>query len=219
MTGAAGLGTAVRMASTGLSMLMGYLFVGGHVQNETLVDEWRASLGPAAAVSDAVLVDPRTGRAEVACIKDACHEQCLWWMHEIGNATDTECSQWTLRRTISIDVLTRALERARACASRAGETCVLSHEVGLQAPAALVWNATKQRMLLYLLPRIVAVDQAADTDGDEYNDNAGNAGASAEPETERGAGSGSAVMRARGCAMRQILTSRGCRACPSPAAR
>lgn len=145
----------LKLASTSASLFFSYLFLGGHVQNATLGDAW-VGAGRAARVHR-VALDPRTGAPDVACHGEACHDDCDWWVDEIGNRTDVECNDYNLRRVMSVRQLTDALARAQACADRATETCVLSHEVGLRAPAALVYNASEQRMRLYLLPRITPV--------------------------------------------------------------
>jgi hypothetical protein len=152
------MSVVVKLASTTTSLFFGYLFLNGHVQNSTLGERW---LDTAAAVP----LDARAGREGLTCHGGACHEECLWWVDEIGNATDTECSDYNLRRILSVRQLSDAVERAHRCADLASETCVLSHEVGLRAPAAMVYNTTEQRMRLYLLPRILEEDDDAEADG------------------------------------------------------
>ena len=83
--------------------------------------------------------------------------RCDWWTPAIGRATATEtlCTSFALRRLMSSDALSDALVRAEACAHVRGAECVLSHEVQLQVPALMLWNATEASMRMYLLPQIV----------------------------------------------------------------
>ena len=140
------IATAARTLSTAASVLMGYLYVGGHVQNDTLVASYSEGIFGTRAIG----VDARAG---MACVGDACHEECLWWTSAIGNETDVSCEEWIIRHLLGLERLERALVRAGRCAQRAVETCVLSHEVGLELPAAFVWNGTEGRMRLFLMPR------------------------------------------------------------------
>ena len=134
-----------------MSVLMGYLYVGGHVQNETLVAQYSDMLG-----TRTVSIDARAG---AACVGEACHDECLWWSPELGNDTDTVCEPSMTRRLLGLERLDRSLQRATRCAVRASEVCVLSHEVGLELPGAFVWNASESRMRLFLMPRThVVVD-------------------------------------------------------------
>lgn len=147
-----GAAAALRMVSTSVSMLMGYLYVGGHVQNETLVAEYSGMMG-----TRTVSIDARAG---TACVGEACHEECLWWSPEIGNDTDTVCDPYVTRRLLSKERLDRSLQRATRCAMRGSEVCVLSHEVGLELPGAFVWNTTESRMRLFLMPRTHVAKEA-----------------------------------------------------------
>lgn len=142
--------TALRTLCSAMGVMLGGLYVGGHVQNETLVDSY---LGTVRAQ-----VDPRAGQA---CVGEACDPQCLWWDHRTGNDTDTECTGWALRRGVTGERLTRAKSRAEHCAHRAVENCVLSHEVDLPAPAVFFYNTSEHRMRLFLLPS-VAPDPSSD---------------------------------------------------------
>ena len=83
---------------------------------------------------------------------------CGWWSDDVGRATDTQCSPSALRRMMSADSLSRALERAQRCALAHGTSCVLSHEVDLPLPAALLWDQRESRMRMYLLPRVGAAE-------------------------------------------------------------
>lgn len=89
---------------------------------------------------------------------------CRWWTPETGRATDTLCSAFALRRLMGSDALARALVRAQQCAALHGTDCVLSHEVGLQVPAVMLWSTTASAMRMYLLPRTVPHPTGAGTD-------------------------------------------------------
>ena len=89
---------------------------------------------------------------------------CRWWTPETGRETDTLCSAFALRRLMGSDTLARALERAQQCAILHGTTCVLSHEVGLQVPAVMLWNSATSAMRMYLLPRVVPNSAGSATD-------------------------------------------------------
>jgi hypothetical protein len=133
--------TTLRTLCSAMGVMLGSLYVGGHVQNDTFVDSY---LGTVRAQ-----IDPRAGQA---CVGGACDPQCLWWDHRTGNDTDTQCDSWALRRGVTGDRLTRAMARAEHCAHQAVENCVLSHEVDLPAPAVFFYNASEHRMRLFLLP-------------------------------------------------------------------
>ena len=79
--------TTLRTLCSAMGVMLGSLYVGGHVQNDTFVDSY---LGTVHAQ-----IDPRAGQA---CVGEACDPQCLWWDHRTGNDTDTQCDSWALRR-------------------------------------------------------------------------------------------------------------------------
>ena len=79
---------------------------------------------------------------------------CLWWAPEQGKETDTLCGAFALRRLMTSDTIAGALERATACAAAYGVSCVLSHEVRFQVPAAMVWDVETMKMRMFLLPHI-----------------------------------------------------------------
>lgn len=135
---------AIRVASTSLSALLAYLYVGGHVQNDTLAAEYGFAT-----------IDARTGSA---CAH--CDDECVWWEASAGNDTPVDCVGSNLRRALGSDVIARALDRASRCASRSGEACVLSHEVGFPLPAAFVWNASEHGLQPILLPRLRRIEGA-----------------------------------------------------------
>ena len=137
---------ALRLASTSVGSLLAYLYVGGHVQNDTLAAEYGfGSVG----------IDARSG---ASCVGGTCLGECEWWDVSVGNETPGDCSGWTLRRQLGVDTLERAAERAGRCAKRAGESCVLSHEIDFPIPAAFVWNASEHRMRPFLLPRLRRIE-------------------------------------------------------------
>jgi hypothetical protein len=134
---------AVRFASTSLSGLLAALFAG----NETDV--------PPPVLPARVSVETSGGTCAVG---DVCDDGCAWWTADVGRETDTLCSAAALRRLMGGDALSRALDRARTCAVRHGASCVLSHEVGFQVPAAMVWSSEAGRMRMFLLPRVQPTD-------------------------------------------------------------
>jgi hypothetical protein len=141
-----------------MGVMLSYLYVGGHVQNETLMSTYGTALLPYTAATRAMGYDNHAG---TTCVDDACHEECTWWNPSVGNNTDTECAVHMLRRALTLDGLERALAQANRCAVRATEECILSHEVGLRVPGVFVWNASEARMRLFLMPRARAVAEKA----------------------------------------------------------
>ena len=81
---------------------------------------------------------------------------CMWWM---GGSTDNKlpmfCNTMTLLRTGPNTIVT-ALKHAAMCAEISGDTCILSHEVGMQVPGIFVWDSTSVSMRGLLAPRSIS---------------------------------------------------------------
>lgn len=88
---------------------------------------------------------------------DVSASSCAWWDPGIGKSTPYDCARLTLRGIAGSD-LSKATERAEACARSAGEVCILSHEVDYPLPAVFVWDASKSRMRPLLFPRVEPLD-------------------------------------------------------------
>ena len=152
--------TALRLVGSVASLGLSYLYVGGHVQNDTLIGESLEALGSGLGAIGSFAGDEVDPRAGLACVGEACHPECLWWSPPIGNATTTYCEPWFIRRGLTGDGVRQALEVAMRCAQRSHEACVLSHEVGYTLPAAFVWDSSKAQMRSFVLPRLYALDNA-----------------------------------------------------------
>ena len=148
-----------RLASASASTFLAWMYVGGHIQNDTHFE------GFLPRSRDAVL-DKASGKM---CIGDVCRDECAWWSWDAekgdaekgdadahSSSMDLFCGgSWSLRGVGLREASRTATERALTCMGRYLESCVLSHEVDLAIPGVIVWNATKQDTQLFLLPRIL----------------------------------------------------------------
>lgn len=52
------------------------------------------------------------------------------------------------------EVIARAIVRATSCGAKHATPCVLSHEVGYQVPAVMLWSQEESKMRMFLLPHV-----------------------------------------------------------------
>jgi hypothetical protein len=77
--------------------------------------------------------------------------ECEWYTPDMGILEELPCAAIDLRRATGAELYT-ALDKAERCARASGETCLLSHEVGLSVPAVFVYNASLAQMRAILVP-------------------------------------------------------------------
>lgn len=136
------LGALLRAASTGTSTMLAALFLGGYVQPP-----------PNATEIVQQTVAARGSIAEPACADADCATQCHWWDADAHrDSTDVQCTSLTMRRHMGRALTEEALDRATACARSHHVSCVLSHEIGYPLPAVMIWDASRGRMRMIMMP-------------------------------------------------------------------
>jgi hypothetical protein len=79
---------------------------------------------------------------------------CTWWNGSKGQQSTNVCSSSTFAR-MGRTTWAWASRVAQGCASLSGDSCILSHEVGLEIPAVFIYETSELRMRPLLFPRIV----------------------------------------------------------------
>jgi hypothetical protein len=119
----------IRMAGSTISVAIASMFAGGYLHNETVPH----------VVNN---VDP--------------NDECNFWEPARGRYADADCAYTLVGPRYGRPTDNRyAIERAKRCALRSGDTCIMSHEIDLDVPSALIWDADKVGMRLIAFPRIL----------------------------------------------------------------
>lgn len=95
---------------------------------------------------------------------------CDWWSVDVERTYEESCSMGNLRLAMT-SVLHESISKATRCAQATGETCILSHEVGLTLPAVFVWNHDSGTMKPLLYPKLIFPNNTYDYD--EYGQKRG----------------------------------------------
>lgn len=122
------------MAGSAISLTIASMFAGGFLHNETMPNPIGAAAGPSFDIGD----------------------ECHFWEPTRGRFADADCEYRLIGPRYGRPVDHRyAIERAQRCALRSGDSCIMSHEIDLDVPSALVWDKEQSSMRLLAFPRIL----------------------------------------------------------------
>lgn len=123
----------IRMAGSAVSFGLASFFAGGFLTNET--DMHTAT--PARVFGDVPTLEM--------------DEECPTWDTSVAVDVDCEGHLFMSRHNAlrSNGILHQSLLRAKRCAAATGDSCLLSHEVGLDIPAVFLWHQEQLRMVTF----------------------------------------------------------------------
>tara|TARA_Y100001958_G_scaffold153454_1_gene140969 strand:- start:1773 stop:2540 length:768 start_codon:yes stop_codon:yes gene_type:complete len=158
------------MAGSAVSFGIASIFAGGFLHNDT---DYHTP-------ANDVHIDKMTPYSE---------EDCPTWTPAMSVDVDCDGHVFMSRHNAarSNSALYESLQRAKRCAAATGDSCLLSHEVGLDIPAAFLWHEDSIRMVSF--PSIVDGQDAKRVYiRPRYSQNIQNSPQPAEPPSEMDAG-------------------------------